>query len=953
MLLAIIVAFIFIPLHAQLLTTSPSFPKDSSNLDIIMDASKGNGGLFNFANPTEVYVHVGVILGNNPSGWDSVRFEWGTANPLAKATYLGNNRYRYTINNIRSFFNIPASVPIKKVAILFRDAAGNNVQRNSDGSDMYIDVFDNTFAAKFVEPPMEPRFVRIPEPIQKNAGDNLTVKYIAATHTKLRLLYNGNPVDSALLDTVLVKNVTLTNIGLQQIVGQAMDGSTILRSDTIQFFIAPPVSVLPQPSGTVDGINYEPGDTSVILVLFAPDKNRVSVVGDFNNWTESLNAQLNKTPDGSRFWTRITGLAPGTEYGYQYIIDGSLRIADPYTQKVLDKDHDPFITPAVYPDLKAYPTGKTTGIVSILQTAAPVYVWQIPHFTRPDKRGLIIYELLLRDFVAAHDWKTLKDTLSYLKKLGVNAIELMPFNEFEGNISWGYNPSFYFAPDKYYGTKNRLKEFIDECHKQGIAVIMDIALNHSFGQSPMVQMYFDGNRPDSSNPWYNPYPKHAFNVGYDFNHESLATRYFTSRVVEHWLKEYKLDGFRFDLSKGFTQVQTCDPTGNNCNVGQWGNYDASRVSIWKRYYDTVQAKSPGAFVILEHFGGNTEEKELSDYGMLFWGNANHSFTEASKGNATSNFDGALHTVRGWNQPHLISYMESHDEERMMVKNLNEGLSTVGYNIRELNTALERSEMSAAFFLMMPGPKMIWQFGETGYDYSINYCPNGTVNNNCRLDPKPIRWDYRQQFSRNRLYEVYSALNKLRNHPSYKEAFMSNRVTQQLNTGFKWLKVTTDTSNVVVIGNFNLTQVTGEVSFPVAGTWYDYLTGQTINAVGGTQNITLQPGEYHIYLNRNITNILTPVVNIDPVIKNFRLMIFPNPLVGESTIEYELPQQGQVRISLIDITGQHILQFFKGFRTKGVHVFSVSNIRGSGLASGTYFVQLHTTYGNKLTKVMIK
>ena len=57
----------------------------------------------------------------------------------------------------------------------------------------------------------------------------------------------------------------------------------------------------------------------------------------------------------------------------------------------------------------------------------------------------------------------------------------MPFNEFEGNDSWGYNPDFYFAPDKYYGPKNTLKEFIDSCHSKGIAVIMDIALNHSFG----------------------------------------------------------------------------------------------------------------------------------------------------------------------------------------------------------------------------------------------------------------------------------------------------------------------------------------------------------------------------------------------------------------------------------------------------------------------------------------
>ena len=91
----------------------------------------------------------------------------------------------------------------------------------------------------------------------------------------------------------------------------------------------------------------------------------------------------------------------------------------------------------------------------------------------------------------------------------------MPFNEFEGNNSWGYNPDFYFAPDKYYGPENTLKQFIDSCHAKGIAVVMDIALNHSFGSSPLVQLYWDAanNRPAADNPWFNPVAKHALQCG--------------------------------------------------------------------------------------------------------------------------------------------------------------------------------------------------------------------------------------------------------------------------------------------------------------------------------------------------------------------------------------------------------------------------------------------------------
>jgi len=126
--------------------------------------------------------------------------------------------------------------------------------------------------------------------------------------------------------------------------------------------------------------------------------------------------------------------------------------------------------------------------------------------------------LLVRDFVAAQNWQTVKDSVAYLKKLGVNAIEVMPFNEFEGNNSWGYNPDFYFAPDKAYGTETALKEFIDECHLQGIAVIMDMVMNHAFGSSPTVQMYWNSalNRPAANNPWHNGVAKHPFNVGYKF-----------------------------------------------------------------------------------------------------------------------------------------------------------------------------------------------------------------------------------------------------------------------------------------------------------------------------------------------------------------------------------------------------------------------------------------------------
>jgi glycosidase len=774
---------------------------------------------------------------------------------------------------------------------------------------------------------------------------------VASKPSTLTLYHNNVVIATAPNAQTISGNVSITAQGNQEIKVVATDG-TSTQTDIITVFVSPSTSpVLALPAGVRDGINYEAGNTAAVLVLHAPDKSKAYVIGDFNDWALNTQYVMNKTPDGQKFWIRLTGLQANTEYGYQYIVDDNLRIADPYAQKVLDPWNDQYITSTTYPGLKAYPTGKTTGIVSVLNPSQTAYSFTTTNYTRPDKRGLVIYELLVRDFVAAHDWNTLRDTLTYLKRLGVNAIEIMPFNEFEGNVSWGYNPDFYFAPDKYYGTAASLKQFIDVCHANGIAVVMDIALNHSFGLSPMVQLYWDAanNRPAANSPWFNPVEKHPFNVGYDMNHETDATRYFVSRVVEHWLTEYKIDGFRFDLSKGFTQVNS------GSDVNAWSNFDASRIAIWKRYYDTLQLKAPGSYAILEHFAANNEEKELSDYGMLLWGNLNYNYSEAAKGVvANSNFQGVLHTNRGWNNPHLIGYMESHDEERLMRRTLTEGnMANPSHRTRDTAVALQRMELASAFFFTTPGPKMIWQFGELGYDYSINTCENGTVSNDCRLSPKPIRWDYKNDPRRAKLYNVYSSLIKLRFHPWYREAFMSNRVDQSLGGGFKWLKIDTDTSDLVVVGNFDVFAATGTVTFPSAGTWYDYLENTTYTASGSSQSITLQPGEYRVYVNRNVNNVATTPVR--DVINNGSALegsVYPNPVRGSFAVAVNLPQSGATQVELLNVAGQHVAVLHNGFKPKGRQVLTFN--RGElRLASGTYFLKVSHRGSQKMIQVTLQ
>ena len=860
-LLSLLVLFLSVSSYAQLLTWTPDFTQETTTpFTITLDASKGNQSLFFYTPVTDVYIHIGVItsLSTSSSDWKYSKFTWATTPVAAQATSLGGSKWSFTITGgLRTFFGI--STPgetIQKVALLFRNGAGTKVARNTDGSDMYIPIYTTALAARFTIPLMQPLYLPKPETITKIVGNTIPMTGISNTAATLKLYFNGTVVQTAPAALTISASPTIVAAGNQILVMEADNGTTIKR-DTIQFYVAGTVTIAALPAGLRDGINYEADNTAATLVLYAPSKTRVAVIGDLpaSNWAEQTAYQLKKTPDGNYWWIRLTGLTPGTEYSFQYLVDGTLKIAEPYSEKILDPYNDQYITAATYPALKAYPNNLTSNVVSILQTGQTPYTWTTTGYTRPDKRKLVIYELIVRDFLAKHDWTTMKDTLNYLKNMGITAIELMPVNEFEGNSSWGYNPDFYFAPDKYYGPATNFKQFIDACHSKGIAVIMDIALNHSFGLAPMVQLYWDAvnNRPAANNPWFNPVQKHAYNVGYDMNHESLATRYFVSRVVEHWLVNYKIDGFRFDLSKGFTQTQTCDANGANCNVGTWGNYDASRIAIWKRYYDTLQLKSPGCYAILEHFADNSEETELSNYGMMPWGNAACSYTQAAEGYAsgpcgTWNFDYGLSVARGWANPYLVTYMESHDEERVMFSAEQYGNSSGGYNIKTVATGLKRMELNAAFFFTLPGPKMIYEFDELGYDSTINFCPNGTISTNCRTDPKPIKWNYFAVPERNRLYEVYSALIKLRKHPVYGDLYISNSINRDFSGVFKWLTLTGGSAKMVVIGNFDVVAQTGSVTFPWSGTAYDYLNGTTVSATGGSQSFTLQPGEYRVFLN---------------------------------------------------------------------------------------------------------
>jgi hypothetical protein len=369
----------------------------------------------------------------------------------------------------------------------------------------------------------------------------------------------------------------------------------------------------------------------------------------------------------------------------------------------------------------------------------------------------------------------------------------------------------------------------------------------------------------------------------------------------------------------------------------------------------MQAVSPGSYCILEHFADNTEERELANYGMMLWGNGNFNFNQATMGYAQdSDFGGISAQRRGWEKQHLVGYMESHDEERLLYKNLNFGNQSASYSTRDSLVALKRMGQAAAFWAMIPGPKMLWQFGEIGFPYSINTCTNGTVNNNCRLDNKPLVWENFGDVSKRALYDVYSNLLRLRQNPSFISTFTGNNYTLDLAGTVKTIQVNTDSLKIVVVGNFDLSAKTANVTFPNSGTWFSYLTKTSINVSGTSSSISLQPGEYHVYLNRDLSSsVVTALLN--PVLPELDLqtIIYPNPVKNELNLKYVLPKSGQVVISLMSSNGILLGTLFKGVQSSGLKNMSFpgSALAGKIKSGGIYYLNIQTNQGQSSARFL--
>nr|WP_315145353.1 alpha-amylase family glycosyl hydrolase [uncultured Flavobacterium sp.] len=900
-------------------TTNPS-PAIATGL-VSINFNKTGTGLAAYTGT--IYAHIGLTVNGTP--WSNVIGAWGNNATQPALFQTGATTYQLSLSpDLFTKFGVPTTSTITQICVVFRSADG----ALKNGADVFLSV--GAFQATLTAPVSNTNIL--------SSGSDLP---ITANNTggdaNYNLFANGTNINTytgtsySFTDANIVENKSYDLQITQGTVTFSKKFSVIVNPNTVSETI---------PVGLVDGINYNSGDaTKATLVLDAPGKDFVYVAGSFNNWQPGTTYAMKRdaTVGSTKFWLELSGLVSGTNYTYQYwVVDqtptsGSpvlVKTADPYSTLVLNKDEDPWIPAGNYPNLPAYPVGQDRE-VTVLQTGQTPYAWSTAttNFVKPDKDKLVVYEALVRDFDANRSFQNLINRIDYFKNLKINAIELMPVMEFEGNESWGYNTSFHMALDKAYGNSSKFKEFIDLCHQNGIAVILDVALNHAFGRNPMDRMWMndpDGDGwggPASDNPYFNTVPRHSYNVGNDFNHQSSYTKNYVKRVVKQWIDEYKIDGFRWDLTKGFTQNCT---SGDACT----NSYQQDRVDVLREYADYSWSLDPNHIVIFEHLGNDDEEQQWANYrinetpskGVMMWGKMTNEYNQLSMGyNTSSNFERMGHDAHGFAGKRVIGYAESHDEEILMYKNLTFGQSSnPAHNVKNLNTALSRMSAIGAVSLLVPGPKMIWQFGDLGWNNSIWTCNNGSVNTDydggvpagdCKLDKKPQpQWvnNWLGDVNRNKIYFDWAKMITLKTtEPIFNVNITANSGfdIQSGNTFtprlFLWDNTvpSTQLKNVVVLTNFDVNSQNVVPNFPYIGTWYNLMDNSTIDVTSTTATIAIEAGGFRIYGNKPST------LGTDSFEVNGEIYLYPNPATNYFTLNTTTS-----KVEIYSITGQLVKSF---------------------------------------------
>ncbi len=576
----------------------------------------------------------------------------------------------------------------------------------------------------------------------------------------------------------------------------------------------------------------EPG--TVTFVLYAPFKPFVSLVGDFNHWNSRANIMVS---DGRGLWWTTIAHPGATRYGFYVAVDESAHVwvGDPYAKEV---------------------HWDRTGPWAYLPDHPSTYQWNDAGWRTPAPRDLVIYELCVRDFTGHWEldyphygtFSELKEKLPYLSKLGVNAIELMPIHEFPGKSSWGYNPVFYFAPEQTYGSPDDFKSLVDACHRMGIAVILDVAFNHAWGDHPYYQFYPPmygphGEELPDLNPFFHHTPRDV-NMwgGVDWDHfVPETTRYFQD-VVRYWLHEYHIDGFRFDWVAG-VDYDSRDPMNPGFNP-----YHGISAICWA----ARQAK-PDCILIGEYWPlpGTHPDKSAAklvaetEMDSCWNGHFHHTMEDVLNqrwewekrdiAGAIGGFSGQGFTTAA----QVVNYTCSHDEVRPEHEIKFYSVSHIsrppGMTVQEM--VLAKARLGLVTLMTAPGIPMLYAGQEFGEDTPRT------------IDFLPLRWSKLDWPLHRRHLQLVRRLVHLRHqHPAlrsdniwfYEDDFAATNLVRY----HRW----DDSGDLALVAlNFGPAEQHTELNFPENGAWTEVIDQQRYTVTNHRLTFTLGAWQARIFV----------------------------------------------------------------------------------------------------------
>ena len=465
-------------------------------------------------------------------------------------------------------------------------------------------------------------------------------------------------------------------------------------------------------------------DAGVAFRVWAPNADAVFATGGFNGWSEDATAMAPE--EGGMWYADVAGAKPGDEY--LFLIhngDAVLSRIDPYARAV------------------------TTSVGNAI-VVDPRHDWD-DGFDPPPWNELVIYEMHVGTFNrpdedTAGTFADAIEKLGHLKRLGVNAVQIMPAMEFAGDVSWGYNPAHIFAVESTYGGPEGFKAFIDAAHQSGIAVILDVVYNH-FGPGDLDLWRFDGwsendkggiyfyNDWRSETPWGDTRP--------DYGRDQV--RRFICDNALYWLEEYHLDGLRFDMTLYIRSVRG--------DEGDEGDALEEGWSLLQRINGEIAERFPGRITIAEDLRNRAEiTAGVEEGGAGFGAQWDSQFVHPVREVLIAPDDAARHMARvahalthhyNGDAFRRVIYTESHDE----VAN---GKARIPHEIAPGDpahlAAQKRSTLGAALMFTAPGIPMLFQ----GQEF---------LQGDWFQDTVPLDWDQNETFRG--IVRLYRDLIRLR------------------------------------------------------------------------------------------------------------------------------------------------------------------------------------------------